>query len=179
MSGKIEMDSKKSRISSQDCDSSKSQSCSNVEVFIPTKNISFIYALSMTIGSIIGSGIFVTAKDSFNVSDSESIGMVTLLWVSGALASMILGLSYAELGTRISQSGGERAYYKEILDDKFARTFVIFFVFIIKTLTMAALSVSAGRYLIVMVDMNQKKRKFGENSCNCIASSLLGCELIQ
>ncbi|KAF1743537.1 hypothetical protein MXB_4321 [Myxobolus squamalis] len=96
-----------------------------------TKSVKFVGAFCLTYGQIIGSGIFITVKPTFLVFESNSIGMVMIFWALGGLISLIGGLCYAELGTRMPESGGERAYYK-------------------RSIALAALSLTVGKYLSVL-----------------------------
>ncbi|KAH8032338.1 hypothetical protein HPB51_024115 [Rhipicephalus microplus] len=65
-------------------------------------------AVALIIGSIIGSGIFVTPSSVFR--NSGSIGVDLLVWVVCGILSIIGGLCYAELATLLPASGGDYAY---------------------------------------------------------------------
>lgn len=129
------------------------------------KSISLLLALALVFGNIVGSGIFIAVKETFEVFTSPHIGMVIVFWVSIGIVAIFGGLCYAELGSRIPLSGGDRAYIKEILGDKLSRCFVIFYVFLIRTLVFAAISVTAGKYFLVMINPDSK---------NSIIEKLLG-----
>ncbi len=62
----------------------------------------------MIVGSIVGSGIFVTAAPTFMACGS--VGMSLIIWVAAGLISIIGGLCYAELGVSMPKSGGEHNY---------------------------------------------------------------------
>ncbi|KAF0991030.1 hypothetical protein HZS_5941, partial [Henneguya salminicola] len=132
--------------------------------FRAKKSISFIYAFSITCGVMIGSGIFITVKESFNIFETETIGVVLVFWIMGGVISLMGGLCYAELSSRIPESGGERAYFKKVFNTSLSRTFVILSVFLLKPLTIAALAITAGKYIIGMSYSNNSS-PFLEKTC--------------
>ncbi|KAF0989501.1 hypothetical protein HZS_6957 [Henneguya salminicola] len=149
------------------------QSELKVNIVPSRKSIGFIQALSMVICTIVGSGIFMTVKETFQVFSSKSIGMVVVFWLIGGVITMLGGLCYAELGTRIRKTGGEKEYFAQILDKKLSIVFVIFFVFLIKTLTHGALAVTTGKNIFAMLPESfQSFKEYIETSL-AIATLLL------
>lgn len=65
-------------------------------------------AVALVIGSIIGSGIFVTPSSVFR--NSGSIGVDLAVWLVCGVLTIIGGLCYAELATLLPASGGDYAY---------------------------------------------------------------------
>ncbi|ODN06060.1 Y+L amino acid transporter 2 [Orchesella cincta] len=72
------------------------------------KEIGLTEAVSIVIGSIIGSGIFITPKDV--VANVGSIGMSLVVWVGCGIMSILGAIAYAELGTTFPGSGGDYHY---------------------------------------------------------------------
>ena len=72
------------------------------------KNITLLPAISLTIGTIIGTGIFMSPKTI--LLHVGSIGWSLILWVFCGIYALFGGLSYLELGLMIKKSGGEYAY---------------------------------------------------------------------
>jgi len=74
------------------------------------RELNLFYMVGMVVGSIIGSGIFISPKEVLR--DVQSYGMAILVWVIAGVLGMGGGLCYAELGTLIKESGGEFSYLK-------------------------------------------------------------------
>ncbi|KII66273.1 Y+L amino acid transporter 2 [Thelohanellus kitauei] len=113
-----------------------------------TGGISLIDAYSLVFGSIIGSGIFKGVQAPYKIFQSEDIVFVAVYWAVFGLFSIFAGLVYAELGTRIPESGGDKVYIDRIISRKLSIVFLVFFVFVIKTLSLSALSVTAASYIL-------------------------------
>ncbi|CAK8684252.1 unnamed protein product [Clavelina lepadiformis] len=70
------------------------------------KNFGFWSGVALTIGTIVGSGIFVSPVGVLK-SVHGSIGVCLLVWVGCGLIAMMSALCYCELGASLRTSGGE------------------------------------------------------------------------
>lgn len=68
-------------------------------------------AVSIVVGTVIGSGIFLVPKDM--VLHVGTPAMVLAVWVAGGLLSLAGALSYAELAAAMPEAGGEYVYLRE------------------------------------------------------------------
>ena len=66
--------------------------------------------ISIIVGSIIGSGIWVTP--GFIMTYSESVGVFLLQWALAGILSTLGAMCYLELSCVVPQSGGETVYLK-------------------------------------------------------------------
>jgi len=68
-------------------------------------------AMSIVVGTVIGSGIFLVPKTM--IQRVGSVELVFVVWVVGGLLSLAGALSYAELAAAMPEAGGEYAFLRE------------------------------------------------------------------
>src|SRR5262245_48208474 len=68
-------------------------------------------AISITVGSVIGSGIFLKP---LSISQSlPGVGWIYLLWIALGAVCLFGAFAYAELGTMFPEAGGQYAFLRE------------------------------------------------------------------
>lgn len=74
------------------------------------RSVNLFNGISMIIGIIVGSGIFVSPRGV--LQNSGSVGVSLIIWFLCGLFALLGSLCFAELGTSISASGGDYQYIK-------------------------------------------------------------------
>ena len=109
------------------------------------RGLSLLDSVLLLAGGIIGSSIFLTAKDI--AAPLPHPALFLLVWVMGALISMCAAFAFAELGSMFPDSGGQYVYLREAFGDLIAFLYGWMLFGIANGGTIAALSVASAAYL--------------------------------
>lgn len=113
------------------------------------RGLSLNDSVLLLVGGIIGSAIFLTAKDIANSVHSPALFLG--VWVAGGIISMLACFAFAELGTMYPHSGGPYLYLREAYGDLVAFLYGWMIFTVNNSGTVAALSVGFAAYFSVIV----------------------------
>jgi APA family basic amino acid/polyamine antiporter len=102
-------------------------------------------AALLTIGSVVGTGIFITTGDMAKVLPSA--GLILLVWAAGGLLTLAGALTYAELGVLFPRAGGIYHYIREAYGPLWGFLYGWIAFLVIMSGGNAALGVAFGEYL--------------------------------
>jgi basic amino acid/polyamine antiporter, APA family len=109
------------------------------------RGLSLLDSILLLAGGIIGSSIFLTAKDIAGPLPHPALFF--LVWVLGAVISMSAAFAFAELGSMFPDSGGQYVYLREAFGDLVAFLYGWMLFAVANGGTIAALSVASAAYL--------------------------------
>ncbi len=113
------------------------------------RELGLVTAISIVVGTIIGSGIFLVPKTAIlKVGTPE---MVFLVWVFGGLLTLAGALTYAELASAMPEAGGEYVYLREAYGPFFAFIYGWTQFWVAKSGSIATLATAFFYYLAQMI----------------------------
>ncbi|MBZ5548599.1 MAG: amino acid permease [Acidobacteriia bacterium] len=109
------------------------------------RGLSLLDSVLLLVSGIIGSSIFLTAKDIAGPLPNPKLFF--LVWVLGGLISLCACVAFAELGSMFPDSGGQYVYLREAYGDLIAFLYGWMLFAVANGGTIAALSVASAAYM--------------------------------
>src|SRR5690242_21722417 len=109
------------------------------------RGLSLLDSVLLLAGGIIGSSIFLTAKDIAGPLPHPLLFL--LVWVLGGAISLCACVAFAELGSMFPDSGGQYVYLREAYGDLPAFLYGWMLFSVANGGTIAALSVASAAYM--------------------------------
>jgi basic amino acid/polyamine antiporter, APA family len=108
-------------------------------------------AVSLVVGTMIGSGIFIVSADIGRQVNAWGPGALLLIWLVTGLMTVVGALAYAELAAMMPTAGGQYIFLRDGLDPLIGFLFGWTLFTVIQTGTIAAVAVAFGRFLSVFL----------------------------
>jgi len=132
--------------------------------------MTLLNGVTVIVGSIIGSGIFVSPSGV--LMNTGSVNMALVVWITSGIFSMVGAYCYAELGCMIKKTGADYAYIMVALGDflAFIRLWVECMIIRPCTVAIVALtfSIYAVKYFFPECDPPDEAVRILAAACICI-----------
>jgi len=115
------------------------------------RGIGPLAAISLVVGSMIGSGIFIVSADISRQVSSWGPGALLLVWVITGAMTVTGALAYAELAAMMPRAGGQYVFLREGLSPAAGFLYGWTLFMVIQTGTIAAVAVAFGKFLGVLM----------------------------
>lgn len=107
-------------------------------------------AISLVVGIMIGSGIFIVSADIGRQMNQWGPAALILVWVITGLVTVAGALTYAELAAMMPKAGGQYVFLRDGLSPMIGFLYGWTLFAVIQTGTIAAVAVAFGRFLSVL-----------------------------
>ena len=115
------------------------------------RGIGPLQAISLVVGTMIGSGIFIVSSDISRQVNAWGPGGLMLVWLLTGAMTLAGALAYAELAAMMPRAGGQYVFLREGLSPAVGFLFGWTLFTVIQTGTIAAVAVAMAKYLAVFV----------------------------
>src|SRR5215467_13162882 len=162
-------------VSSSSSASTETQSSTSQPTLL--RGLSLLDSVLLLASGIIGSSIFLTAKDIATPLPHPVLFL--LVWVLGGVISLFACAAFAELGSMFPDSGGQYVYLREAYGDLVAFLYGWMLFAVANGGTIAALSVASAAYMGQIVPViSQKHVVFSVVGLSITRAHLVGIFLI-
>ena len=110
-----------------------------------------IDAISLVVGTMIGSGIFIVSADIARQVGPWGAGALLLLWLVTGVMTVTGALAYAELAAMMPTAGGQYVFLRDGLSPMVGFLFGWTLFAVIQTGTIAAVAVAFGKFISVLL----------------------------
>ncbi|WP_346937868.1 amino acid permease [uncultured Clostridium sp.] len=121
------------------------------------KSVTFIEAIAIVVGMIIGSGIFLKPGIVFNDAGSPIIGIMA--WIVGGIITLASALTIAEIASSIPKTGGLYVYLEELYGEVWGFLLGWVQTVISYPASGAALAIAFSTYATFFIPMNDLEQK--------------------
>ncbi|XP_063047934.1 b(0,+)-type amino acid transporter 1-like isoform X2 [Engraulis encrasicolus] len=108
------------------------------------REVGLLSAVSMIVGTMIGSGIFISPKAV--LEGTGAVGPSLCVWAACGILATLGALCYAELGTMITKSGGEYPYLMEAFGPVLGFLYCWTTIMVIRPSSFAIIALSCAEY---------------------------------
>jgi basic amino acid/polyamine antiporter, APA family len=115
------------------------------------RGIGPLAAISLVVGSMIGSGIFIVSADIGRQVGQWGPGALLLVWVVTGAMTVTGALAYAELAAMIPKAGGQYVFLREGLTPLAGFLYGWTLFTVIQTGTIAAVGVAFAKFLSILL----------------------------
>ena len=136
-----------------------------------TRTLRFSDLAFFFVGSVIGSGIFLT-PGSVLLHVGGKIGPAMLVWLAGGVLSLLGALTYAELAAMKPEHGGLYVFIRECFGDFPAYMFGWTLFFVIASGSVATLAVAFSKYLATLIPLSGSTEKIASVGMVAVVGAL-------
>src|SRR6476646_12084916 len=115
------------------------------------RGIGPLAAISLVVGSMIGSGIFIVSADIGRQVSQWGPGALLLVWIITGAMTVTGALAYAELAAMMPRAGGQYVFLREGLSPLAGFLYGWTLFAVIQTGTIAAVAVAFAKFLGILV----------------------------
>jgi APA family basic amino acid/polyamine antiporter len=115
------------------------------------RGIGPLAAISLVVGSMIGSGIFIVSADISRQVSAWGPGALLVVWIVTGLMTVTGALAYAELAAMMPHAGGQYVFLREGLSPLAGFLYGWTLFAVIQTGTIAAVAVAFAKFLSVLM----------------------------